>query len=185
MAPEEARATWCYNPLMRLVIINGPSGAGKSKVSERLHIDHPLSFLLDIDVLRRHISAYREHKKESLKLVHDLAVAIADVYLGFGHSVIVDKGLFNDDGTLDKLIEIGNKHRAQVHEFILTADLATVSKRTEERGFKDGGLLNPERVTYLWEMMQQLIPQRKDAVIIETTKMTLDEVYQQVKEVVS
>ena len=169
---------------MKLIIINGPSGAGKSTVAERLHKELPLSFLLDVDALRRYISNYREHKKESLRLAHELAVVIATACLESEHSVIVDKGLFNDDGTLDKLTEAGKKNNAEVFEFILNADLEAVSKRTEQRGFKEGGLLTPERVVQLWEMMQKVIPDRKNAQVIDTSHMTSEDVYQTVKRLV-
>jgi adenylate kinase family enzyme len=45
---------------MKLIILNGPPGIGKSTVAQKLQKELPLSFLLEIDALRRCISNYRE-----------------------------------------------------------------------------------------------------------------------------
>ncbi len=168
---------------MKLIIINGPSGAGKSTLALRLHADTPVSLLIETDVWRRFISGYRENKKESSALSYQLTLAATNAYLQSGNSVIVEKAIMNADNVLDELIALGKSHGAQVHEFILTLDKEAVLKRAAERGYKPGSLLTPEKVSELWEASKQLIADRKEAVVIDTTLLSSDQVYARVKEV--
>ncbi len=35
-----------------LLIINGPSGVGKSTLAKKIHLDHKMSYILDIDKIK-------------------------------------------------------------------------------------------------------------------------------------
>lgn len=142
----------------------------------------PLCLLIDIDCMRRFITAYRENVKESSELSFRLAEAMLNTYLASGHDVIIDKTLLHADEILDTFIAIGRVHGADVHEFILSVEKDVLIKRAEERGFRPGGLLTPEKVIKHWEGSQRLISDRKDAVVIDTTRLDVGEVYEKLKE---
>src|SRR3989339_418024 len=107
---------------MKLILINGPSGVGKSTVAERLHREIPLSLLVEVDVWRRFISAYKEHTDESLKLAYQYTTDAIESYLKTGNSVIVDKVLLDAPEILDAITLLGAKYGAEIHEFVLTAE---------------------------------------------------------------
>lgn len=166
---------------MKLIILNGACGVGKSTVAQKLHAEMPMSFLLVIDAWWKQISNWRENRKESQRLVYKVAFAAIDAYLEEGKDVIVDKAILNDVKTLDSLVGLGEKHGAQVYEFILVADKRVVLERAAERGFNKQGLLTPEEAEHLWELAQELTETRPNAIVIDTSSRGPDEVYESVR----
>ena len=168
---------------MKLIILNGSPAAGKSTVAEKLHADLPLSLLADVDSWRKLVSGWREHREESLMHAYAFTVAAVDAYLQTGNSVIVDKAIRGED-VINALAEVGEKNGAEVFEFILTAQKEVIIKRAEKRGFHENGLLTPEKVIELWNYAQELIAQRPHAIVIDTSALNPDEVYQNIKAIV-
>ena len=166
---------------VKLIILNGPSGVGKSTIAARLHQEMPSSVLIDIDALRREVMPnFREHREESLKLAYEHAGSTIGEYLKGGHDVIVDKAIL-DTHVVASFVAVGRKNGAEIHEFILFANKETVQKRADDRGYKPGGLLTHERVGELWEQANALRLQRPQAVVIDTSHLTLDEVFEDVR----
>ena len=166
---------------MKLIIINGSPAAGKSTLAQRLHQELPLSLLADIDSWRRLVSGYRENRKESLEITYKFAVAAIDAYLQTGHDVIVDKAILGVNDVLDAIVESGQKYGAEIYEFVLTADKDVIIQRAAERGFRDAGLLTPEKVVELWDRAQDLIQERPNAVVIDTNTLDAEAIYKKVK----
>jgi predicted kinase len=166
---------------MRLIILNGPSGVGKSTISALLHADMPNSVLIDVDEVRRSIPDYKENRQESLKLAYEKTGDIIDKAFRNGQSVIIDKAISYSD-TLDSLIVVAKKHNAEVHEFLLFADKATIQARADERGYKPGSLLTAEKVGELWEKADALRKERSNAIIIDTKDKNIQETLNEIKE---
>lgn len=161
---------------MKLIIINGPTGIGKSTISKMVHNDLALSFLLAMDEQRRYISKYREYRVESRDLVRNIALAIIDTYLQTGHDVIID-AVITDSILMDKIMDIGAKNNATILEFILTSDKDTLITRAENRGYREGGLLTPEKVIEFWKNIQTFTKERTDAIVIDTTNLQIEDTY--------
>jgi broad-specificity NMP kinase len=164
---------------MKLIILNGPPGVGKSTIAARLHQEIPSSVLIDVDELRRTIPNYRERREESLLLSYQRTAEMIEKELRGGHDVIIDKAI-SYSGTLDTLIETGKKCGAEIYEFLLFADKATVRKRADARGYKPGSLLTPEKVDELWEKANELRMHRPEAIVVDTTHADVDEVFKKV-----
>lgn len=169
---------------MKIIIINGPCGVGKSTAAVVVHSENPRSFLIDIDAQSRFISHYAD--KENQEYRWDLSIAIThsllDLVLGRGEDVYIDKMIY-DPKTLDSYYKIAKKHGAEVIEIIVWADKETVMKRAEDRGWHEGGLLTKEKCEIFWHKIEELKKERPQAHIIDTTKMSPEEVIEEVRRI--
>ncbi|MEK7072992.1 MAG: AAA family ATPase [Patescibacteria group bacterium] len=165
---------------MNLVIINGPCGIGKSTVASALHQTMPLSFLVDIDAIRRLISGYREHAEESGQSSFLVVLAMIDAYIQTGHDVIVEKMLF-DETRLDRMIALATQRNAHVTEVMLWASKDFVLKRAADRGYREDGLLTPEKCERFWNEMNELKAKRPHATIIDVENLSPEEVVERIR----
>lgn len=161
---------------MKLIIINGPCAIGKSTLSAKIHADMPLSFLLSIDAQRRFISHYAEQRDMSNIMIQAISSAILKSCLEINHDVIIDKMVF-DQNILNSYYEIAKSHGATVHEIMLWAPKKFVINRAEKRGWRENGLLTPEKCGLFWDKINELKGGRPQAQIINVENMTTDEVY--------
>ncbi len=167
---------------MNLIIINGPCGVGKSTVAELLHKTIPLSFLLEGDALRRLVSGYKEYREESKQLSSFVAMSIIETYLQTGHDVIVDKIIF-DEEYLDRMTAIGISRGARVSEIILWASKDFVMKRAADRGYRENGLLTPEKCERFWHEIDALKIKRPHATVIDVEDLLTDEVVERIRKI--
>ncbi len=161
---------------MKLIILNGPCGVGKSSIATRLHQALPLSFLLDIDSLRRLFSTYKEKREESREASLKLAETMMSACLDMGHDVIIDKMQFDTD-VLDRYHEIAKQRGAEMKEVILWASREIVMARASARGYKKGSAFTPEKCELFWHKINELKDKRPSAIVIDTTDFHLDETY--------
>lgn len=144
-----------------------------------------MSLLIEGDEWRRQISHWQEHREKSHDLVYAIKVAAADAALKKGSSVIIDKAIFGSDASLDALSETAKRNGANAYEFILNADKETAIARADARGYKPGSTFTPERALELWQKGQDLIARRPNAILIDTSNLSSDEVYEKVKGLVA
>lgn len=169
--------------LMKLIIINGPCGIGKSTVSKHLHETMPLSYLVDVDAIGRNISHYREYKEERWELRETVAFATVDAVLSVGRDAIVEKMIFWEN-VLDKYHEVGKKHEAEIFEIILWAPKDFVMQRAESRGWREGGLLTPEKCEQFWHEIDDLKAKRPKAHIIDVAGLNEERVLKAIQDIV-
>jgi predicted kinase len=166
---------------MNLVIINGPCGVGKSTAAKAVHEKLPLSFFLDIDAQMSNISHYREYKKERWSLAYAIAQSIVETCFMQGRTVVIDKMMPEKrEMRLDAFIKTAKKYDAIIHEFILWAPKAVVMQRAHARGWREGGLLTPEKCEQYWEEINSMKSQRRNATVIDTATMDAHAVAQMV-----
>src|SRR3989338_6168668 len=165
---------------MNLVIINGPCGVGKSTAATALHQSMPLSFLVEIDAIRRLISGYKDHAEETSQNSFSVTRAIIDTYLQTGHDVIVEK-MMRDETRLDSMIALAKRRGAHVTEIILWARKDFVLKRAGDRGYRKDSLLTPEKCERFWNEIDAIKDKRQGAIVIDVEKFSLDAVVEQIK----
>lgn len=167
---------------MKLIIINGSCGVGKSVLAKKIHDSIPLSYLLDVDTHSRNISHYREYREERWKLSLAVAQAVIGACLSVGQDVIVDKMTY-DPLVLDSYHQIAKKYKASVYEILLWAPKNLVMKRADERGWRKGGLLTPEKCERFWYKIDELKEKRSLATVIDISNLNEDEVFKKAQEV--
>ena len=160
---------------MSLTIINGPCGIGKSTAAKHLHERVPLSYLVDVDVIMRNISHYRDYREEKWELREAVAFATVDTVLGLGRDAVVEKMIFDTD-ILDRYHEIGKRHGANITEIILWAPKEFVMQRADARGWREVSSLTPETCERFWYEIEMVKPKRPNAHVIDVTQMSEEEV---------
>lgn len=141
-----------------------------------------MSLLADLDVWRRLISGWQMNRAESLRYTYHFTIAAVASYLQTGKSVIVDKAILSDNTVIDSLVTAGQRNNADVHEFILTAEVDIIVERANQRrSLLKGAFASTEQVIEFWHVTQRLIADRRHAIKIDTSHLTEEEVYRVVK----
>jgi predicted kinase len=81
----------------RLVLLNGLPGSGKSTLARRYGRDHPLTLMLDVDVVRGMLGDWLHRPAEAGRSARVLAVEMARTHLSAGHQVLVPQFLGHAD----------------------------------------------------------------------------------------
>ncbi|HLD17452.1 MAG TPA: AAA family ATPase [Patescibacteria group bacterium] len=165
---------------MNLVIINGPCGVGKSTVATTLHQTMPLSFLVEIDAIRRLINGYNEHAEETSQYSFSVALAIIETHLQTGNDVIVEK-MMRDETRIDRMIALAKHHGARVTEIILWARKDFVLKRATDRGYREDSLLTPEKCERFWNEIDVIKNKRPGVIVIDVEKLSPDVIVERIK----
>jgi predicted kinase len=77
----------------RLILLNGAPGTGKSTLAARYAAEHPLTLVLDVDVVRSMLGSWSDAPTEAGLLARHLALAMAQVQLELGRDVVVPQFL--------------------------------------------------------------------------------------------
>lgn len=167
---------------MRLIILNGPWGVGKSTLAARLHAEMPGAFHVELDAIRRGISAYDADPEANFRFSIRIASDIIERCFEEGRDVIVDKMLRVHD-LVNDIRAAGERHGATVHEIILWAGKDAVLARGTQRGYSTG-VYSREKAAGAWDQMAAFVAERHDAVLVDTENKTADEVYTTVRRLV-
>lgn len=166
-----------------LIIINGPCGIGKSTTAKNLHESLPLSYLIDVDEIGRKISHYREFE-ERREIREAVAFATVDAVLKLGRTAIVEKMIYSKE-VLNTYRKIAKENNAPVHEIILWAPKEIVMQRAHDRGWREGGLLTPEKCELFWHKIDGMKDLREHATIIDISDMNEKGVLEAAQEVIN
>lgn len=162
----------------KLIILNGAPGVGKSTLAEKYADMHPLTLKLDIDVIRRFISNYREQFRESARLSKNLAVAMARTHLESGHDVVIAQ-CYRKPEDLEALEKLAEDCDVSFHEFLLSLPkeeaIARFIKRGQAEGAPDGflpdGLVTRgggrAKLESMYDEMMATVSHRPRTIVIE------------------
>ena len=104
-----------------LFVLNGPPAAGKSTLARRYCDDHPLTFALDMDVIRDLLGRWRAQPVEAGIAARAIAVVGAGVHLAAGYDVVVPQ-LVANPAFLDELAAAATNVNASFVEFFLSVE---------------------------------------------------------------
>lgn len=102
----------------RLIVLNGPPGIGKSTLARRYADDHPLSLVLDLDVVRGMLGRWRDDAVQAGLLARAMTLEMARVHLRAGHDVLVPQYLGRPQ-FLHQVEALAAQEGAHFDEFVL------------------------------------------------------------------
>ena len=115
-----------------LVLINGAPGSGKSTLARLYAAEHPLTLVLDIDVVRGLLGGWLERPVEAGLLARQMGLEMARVQLLRGGDVLVPQFL----GRIDFVVQLENlasEVGAEFVEIALLSDPEDASARFARR----------------------------------------------------
>jgi predicted kinase len=157
----------------KLVLLNGPPAVGKSTLARRYADEHPLTLVLEIDVVRALLGAWLDEWQRSGWVARNIALAMARTHLEAGHDVIVPQLLTRRE-FVDMLRATAESAGAGFHEFALldprNVVLARLEQREEPRGsFSSRALMEKQGNSPgdAYDAFVAALAERPDAIVID------------------
>lgn len=169
-----------------LLLINGTSGVGKTTLIHKIHDMYPMSYLINIDVMRKQFSHFREHLQEAIDENIVITGLVAEYLLSKKYIVLIDRMLWGTHGNMNYFPDIAQKMKVPFVEIMLTAEKNVVINRANDRGYpleKEGGL-SADKVERYFELTLKDIKNRKPEFILDTTDLSPEEVFIKAQEII-
>lgn len=163
----------------KLIIINGPCGVGKNTIAERYKGEHPETFIVDIDEIRRTIPNYRENREKSYEEACRLALNETEARLRDRLNVVIPNKIKRIN-VLDDFNRIADECDAEFCEFFLWTTKKDAIGRAIKRGFRPGSLLQKDRLVKMYDELEETLKKRKNAFIVDSSDGEIEEVYSEV-----
>lgn len=166
---------------MKVIIINGVTGVGKSTLAKKVHNAIDVSYLLDIDHVRRNISASKENRDRSRELSFSLALNLVEGCLLNSVDVIIDKMMYTSQSGkynyVPAIKKVAEKYQADVREIILFASKSTTLKNLSKRGYSPQETNTPKIAAEHWDEFEKYRHKQKNVLQINVEHLTSDEVF--------
>lgn len=169
-----------------LLLINGTAGVGKTTLAKKIHETYEMSYFMHLDTMKKQFSHFRNHIRESIDRNIQIASITAEYLLSKQYPVIVEKMLWGTQGNIEDLNTVAKKLNVPFIEIVLTAEKEIVLSRANERGYpleREGGL-SYEKVDRFYDQTKVDIDIRQPEHIIDTSDLSPDEVFIQVKKII-
>ena len=180
---------WGATTMSRLLHLNGPPGIGKSTLARRFVEEYPGTLNCDVDVLRTLIGGWDADFSGAGRLIRPAALAMIEAYLCESHDVVFPQ-LLTDPAELARFEEIAARVGARFVERVLMDTPGAAIARFHRRGRSgpedpwheqirsivaaEGG---DARLQEHYAALERLLPDRPDAVLVESREGAIEQTY--------
>ncbi|MDO9380121.1 MAG: ATP-binding protein [Nocardioidaceae bacterium] len=148
----------------RLLVLNGGPGSGKSTLARRWAEDHPMTLVLDVDVVRGLLGRWSDDPVRAGLAARDLAVEMARTHLAAGHDVVVPQ-LVARPGLLERLDAVASRTGSRFVEVVLEVDEAECLRRVAARAAQP---VDPAEASALHARLVEYARTRPSARVVPT-----------------
>jgi predicted kinase len=130
----------------RLILLNGMPAVGKTTLARRYADDHPMSLVVDLDVVRRQLGRWRDQPTTAGLHARALSLALAAAHLADGFDVVLPQFLARPQ-FIEQAERVATDAGAQFFEFVLVDDRDTLFARFAARS---AAAAEPAHVDAAW-----------------------------------
>ena len=172
----------------RLILINGAPSSGKSTLARRYAEDHPLTLVLDIDIIRGLLGRWLDAPSEAGIIARKMALQMAAVQLAEGRDVVVPQ-LLGRLPFIEQLEQLCNDANGEFVETALVSSpedavrrFTRRSQNPEDDTHRDAKALQQKHggdagVATMYQAMLDTVAQRPNTHLVETIDGEIDETY--------
>jgi len=174
--------------MARLILINGAPASGKSTLARRYAEDHPLTLVLDIDVVRGMLGRWIDTPSDAGILARRLALRMAAEHLTGGHDVVVPQALARIDFLL-QLDTLATELGVPFVEIALVSSAADAVRRfawrsahPEDDTHRDAAALQErgggaDEIATMYARIMAVVGERPATHLVETVDGDIDGTY--------
>lgn len=172
-----------------LILINGAPGSGKSTLARRYAEDHPLTLVLDIDIIRGLLGRWLDSPSEAGIIARKMALQMAAVQLGDGRDVVVPQ-LLGRIGFIKQIEQLCIECNVEFVETALVSSpedavrrFTRRSENPEDDTHRDAKALQEKSggdagVATMYQAMLNTVSQRPNTHLVETIDGEIDATYE-------
>ena len=178
------------NSKLKLIILYGFAASGKTTIATKYISDHPLSMMIEEDLLIDMVGQWRKFEDKARDLVYKHICSIVKNQLQAGYVVILPC-LLTDATRAESFQRIAEEAGCPLYEVYLEGSKEVAITRLLKRGtWGEAGsppLTDEDRpeIETLFETMEREMAKRKNVVPLTVTKGDVDTTYQKLLELTS
>ncbi len=176
--------------MARLIVLNGMPAVGKTTLARRYADEHPMTLVLELDLIRRLLGRWRDDATRAGLLARSMSLPMAGQHLRDGYDVVVPQYL-GRPAFLEQTEALARDTGAQFFEFVLSDSRDELLRRFTQRtaaaaepAHVDAGWLvteagGPAAFMAMYERLLLILSARPGAQVVSCPQGAADQAYEE------